>query len=93
MVQPILQSADKNVSYRSKAKGFPFLPSFRLILYDPEDQKVFVMTMNMNVWTVKSILKEIMEGDAKYLKRKVKAGRLDVHPSEKAKWSKIENLF
>ena len=24
-----------------------------------------------------------MEGDAKYLKRKVKAGRLDVHPSEK----------
>ena len=25
-----------------------------------------------------------MEGDAKYLKRKVKAGRLDVHPTEKA---------
>ena len=25
-----------------------------------------------------------MDGDAKYLKRKVKAGRLDVHPTEKA---------
>jgi hypothetical protein len=25
-----------------------------------------------------------MEGDAKYLKRKVKAGSLDVHPTEKA---------
>ena len=26
----------------------------------------------------------MMDGDAKYLKRKVKAGRLDVHPTEKA---------
>jgi hypothetical protein len=25
-----------------------------------------------------------MDGDAKYLKRKVKAGSLDVHPTEKA---------
>ena len=25
-----------------------------------------------------------MEGDAKYLKRKVKAGSIDVHPTEKA---------